>query len=106
MGIASSSVIAVKAGRKDSGIDDIVWIGEAVADASNLSYYGRRGKQKNEPIVMSSTTYGKIIGRYKKEYGKKAENWFTERELNGDAAYSCNLVNESMSEWIEGGMKN
>lgn len=106
IGIASSSVVAVKAGHEDSGIDDIVWIGEAVAEASNLSFHGRKGKQRDRSIVMSSSTYNRIIDEHVKISGEKVKELFKERILNGNQTYSCNLMNKDMKKWIEDGMKD
>ena len=42
IGLAVSDDFVVKVGRKGSGINDRVWIGSAVTDASKLSSYGNK----------------------------------------------------------------
>ena len=42
IGLAANPTLAVKAGRKSSGIHNLVWIGESVAKASNLSDLGNK----------------------------------------------------------------
>ena len=106
IGIATSEVLAVRAGREDSGIDSNLWIGEAVASASNLSSYGSKGKYANDSIVISQITYDKIIKHYKREHGQEAEKWFKNCEFEKNHAYTCNLIVEDMNNWIQKGMKN
>lgn len=53
IGLAADKNLAVKAGRKSSGINDFVWIGKAVTTASNLADLGN--KEGICPIVMSGT---------------------------------------------------
>src|SRR5699024_2311019 len=55
IGLAADKNLAVKAGRKSSGINDFVWIGKAVTTASNLADLGN--KEGICPIVMSGTFY-------------------------------------------------
>ncbi|WRN48994.1 hypothetical protein UM542_10295 [Staphylococcus aureus] len=51
IGLAADENLAVKAGRKSSGINDFVWIGKAVTTASNLADLGNI--EGICPIVMS-----------------------------------------------------
>ena len=53
IGLAADKNLAVKAGRKSSGINDFVWIGKAVTTASKLADLGN--KEGICPIVMSGT---------------------------------------------------
>src|SRR5579875_1800267 len=50
IGLAAKETLAVKAGRKSSGINNLVWIGESVPAASNLADLGNKNGIK--PIVM------------------------------------------------------
>ena len=59
IGLAANEDLVVKAGVRGSGINDRIWIGEAVSAASNLSKYGN--KNGFQPIVMSSTVYENAI---------------------------------------------
>lgn len=100
IGVATSQDLIVKAGREGSGINDKVWIGEAVTAASNLSFYGNKNKYTSEPILISPTTYVNI----KEKYGNNLIEWFTPVKFDGIQAYACDLVNASMNNWIEQGM--
>lgn len=37
IGLGASETLVIKAGRKDVGINDKVWIGDSVIDASNFA---------------------------------------------------------------------
>lgn len=67
IGLGASKDLVIKAGRKGSGINDNIWIGNAVVDASKLSSEGNtistdsNGKPtKIETIVMNSCFYTNI----------------------------------------------
>lgn len=106
IGIATSTVLVVRAGREDSGVDSNVWIGDAVASASNLSSYGNKEKYANESIVISQVTYDKVINQYVEEYGPVARKRFKECTFDKDQAYTCNLIVKDMNDWIQKGMKS
>lgn len=58
IGIGASKDLVIKAGIKQSGINDLIWIGDAVIDASNMS--GIANKNGFEPIVMDDCFYDNI----------------------------------------------
>lgn len=72
IGLAADKTLAVKSGRKSSGINNLVWIGEAVTKATNLSDLG--GKNGISSIVMSNLFYTNYINV---EADPKAETWWT-----------------------------
>ena len=103
IGIGTSKELVVKAGRKDTGINNKVWIGEAVTKASNLSSLGNKGKYS--PIVMSSLTYSNIIDIIIKGSGEKAREWFTKTSTNEyGIIYDCSIIDTTFVEWINNGM--
>src|SRR5699024_10283630 len=59
IGLATGRTLAVKAGRNSSGINNLVWIGDSVTTASNLSDLGNRNDIGS--IVMSSVFYQNIL---------------------------------------------
>lgn len=103
IGLAAKKTLAVKAGRKSSGINNLVWIGESVAIASKLSDLGN--KNGIDPIVMSETFYINYIEVQKKS-NDNAENWWTKKT---DSAYGTyyygNVVKTNFNDWINDGMK-
>ncbi|MBF9017180.1 MULTISPECIES: adenylate/guanylate cyclase domain-containing protein [unclassified Oceanispirochaeta] len=104
IGISTSKELVVKAGRKDTGINSKVWIGDAVTKASNLSSLGNRDGYKS--IVISYCTYDNIIDQMVKDSGEEAKNWFNKRNTNKyGTIYDANIVKSTFDKWIDDGMK-
>lgn len=104
IGISSSQELVIKAGRKGFGINNSVWIGDAVTKASNLSSLGNKNDYKT--IVISHSTYFNIIDRLIKDYGNDAKAWFKKRNHDDfGTIYDGSVVMISFNEWIENGMK-
>ncbi|UMT75754.1 adenylate cyclase [Staphylococcus roterodami] len=100
IGLAADENLAVKAGRKSSGINDLVWIGKAVTTASNLADLGN--KEGICPIVMSGNFYSNYIDVEKNENSK---NWWTKNsDVHNGTYYHGNVVKIEFNEWIESGM--
>jgi len=57
IGLAWGRVLMVKAGFSGSGINDIVWVGEAVNEASKLASYGNREYYDREIMVSDGFHY-------------------------------------------------
>lgn len=102
IGISTDKELIVKAGRKYSGINSKVWIGEAVTMAANLSSIGNKGYRY--PIVFSSCTYDNIIEKWTND-DANSPSWF-HREYSSDFGtyYHANIVKTYWSEWIDKGM--
>lgn len=98
IGISSAQELVVKAGRKGTGLNNKVWIGDAVTKSANFSSLGN--KNGNGPIIISSCTYSNI---------KDAENhpnWFSKKKDNElGIYYDCNIIITDFDEWITNGMK-
>ena len=61
IGLGTSKDLVIKAGKNNTGINDYIWIGNAVIDASKLS--GQGNKNGFAPIVMDSCFYSNIKDR-------------------------------------------
>ncbi|RKM56738.1 adenylate cyclase [Butyrivibrio sp. XB500-5] len=103
IGVASAQELVVKAGRKDTGINNQVWIGKAVSRAANLSSIGN--KEGNGAILFSELSYRDFIDKLVNNNGEKAYDWF-ERKYNNRIGYyySCNLIDTDFNNWINEGM--
>lgn len=102
IGIATSKELVIKAGRKGVGINNSVWIGDAVTKASNLSGLGNKDGLKS--MVCSDTTYINIIDRLVKQR-EDAKKWFTERsDSKYGLYYDFYLINSDFNTWIDDGM--
>lgn len=105
IGLGCDENLIIKAGRSGTGINDKIWIGKAVVDASNLSSIaGRKGIFR---IAMSNCFYDNIIDILKKENNdytmwiKCKKNYYESTEY-----YYCDIIQTDFNQWIEAGMKN
>ena len=92
--------LIIKSGKTGTGINDKIWIGKAVVDASNLSGIANRNGIK--PIAMSSVFYCNVIDLLVKEnvnYNKWIEYNYTNN------CYHCNIIDTKFNSWIDNGMK-
>ncbi|MFP3750942.1 adenylate cyclase, partial [Bacillus altitudinis] len=102
IGLAAKETLAVKAGRKSSGINNLVWIGDAVTHASKLSDLGN--KPPVEPIVMSKIFYNNYIKEQMKN-NENAKNWWkVKNDLNLGDIYHGNVIIGNFNDWINNGM--
>lgn len=102
IGLAADKTLAVKSGRKSSGINNLVWIGEAVTKAANLSDVG--SKNGICSIVMSSLFYTNYIDV---ETDPKAETWWTRKICSKNGTYyHGNVIFTEFNDWIDSGMKD
>lgn len=87
IGLDYGRALMLKAGYKDSGINDVIWMGDVVNSACHLcsedrGFYGKR-------IFLSSVVYKNLCENNKKlckQYGDK---------------YHSDAVNVQMNNWIE-----
>jgi len=104
IGISTSQELVIKAGRKGVGINNSIWIGDAVTKASNLSSYGN--KDSYRAITLSTTTYDNIIDKLVTNNGEKAKLWFSKYYDNEVGTfYDANIIKTDFDEWIDNGMK-
>lgn len=102
IGIATGQDHVVKAGRKNVGINSIVWMGDAVSKAAKLSDYG--DGTVPDRIVLSKCTYINIIDHYRDTYPGKGEGWFHSDSRLPYKAKRCNIIKTTMNKWINDGM--
>lgn len=103
IGLAADSELIVKVGKKRI-VNDKVWIGEAVFEASNLSKIANR--RGNDPIYMNYCFYNNVIDDLKKE-NVNYSTWIkSEYTSNWKTTYHCDIVSTSFNNWIDGGMKD
>lgn len=97
IGLATNVDRVVKVGAKGTGVSELVWVGEAVPMASNLSGYGC--KNNVGPIVMTKKFYDAISKQFQKNHVDKG--WFTKIKKGGDDLYHCSTVIIEFDEWID-----
>lgn len=105
IGVATGHDHVIKAGRKDVGINSLVWMGDAVSKASKLSSFG--DKNGYSRIFVSSVAYSNAIDIYKEEMpDKNPESWFHDANSKMWGAKYCGIVMSEMSKWIDDGMSD
>ncbi|MDY3001893.1 MAG: hypothetical protein SOR73_09540 [Romboutsia timonensis] len=103
IGISSAKELVVKAGRKGVGINNKVWIGDAVTKASNLSSLGDKGSIRR--IVMSECTYINIIDKLVSKSGEEAKGWLKKHnDYNYGTYYEAGIIKAEFNNWINQGM--
>ena len=105
IGIGTARELIVKAGRRDVGINNPVWIGDAVTGASNLSSVAN--KDGHGPIAFSKLTYSNSIEQLKKNNSQKdVDSWFTEyHDTDLGTFYCANIIKVEFDNWIDDGME-
>ena len=104
IGVSTAQELVVKAGRKDVGINNSVWIGDAVTKASNLSSLGNKNGYKS--IVLSSLTHSNIINLFVERNGIKSKSWFSQKyDPKIGTFYVSGIIKSNFNEWIDNGMK-
>lgn len=104
IGLGASEDVVVKVGRKNSGYNDKLWIGDAVINASNLSSLG--DSEKGYPIYVDSTFFYNIkdfpIG---KDETQTNESFFVEETRDDEIIYKCNVIKTKFEQWIDNDFK-
>ena len=88
IGIAFGRVLMIKAGYSGSSLNDVVWMGDAVNNASKLCSYGNKGWGDYE-IMVSSVFYNNL-----NDEDKGYLEWNSNRNC-----YNGNVINVSMNAW-------
>lgn len=98
IGLGCSEELVIKAGSKGTGINDLIWIGDAVIDACKLSSEGNTCKFF--PIVMDKCFYNKIKNMAVRDGGTCAQHC---REIYsekiGTDVWDCKLVNVKFDDY-------
>lgn len=106
IGMSTDKELVVKAGRKDVGINNKVWIGKAVTKASNFSSIGN--KNGNSAIVYSTCSYTNFIKQLVNNHpNEDPRKWFTyHNDAENGGYYTANIIKTEFDNWISSGMKD
>lgn len=94
IGLAYGRALMLKAGYKGSGINDVIWMGDVVNEASNLCHQGNKGVRSTQQV--SVTVYNNLKDS-NKELLKPVylSNGYRIDQYEGD------IINISMEEWLK-----
>ncbi|MCY7911118.1 adenylate cyclase [Bacillus inaquosorum] len=104
IGLAAEETLAVKAGRKSSGINNLVWIGESVAKASKLSDLGN--KNGIGPIVMSKIFYNNYIDIAMEKNEESKSWWYKKTDTSYGEFYHGDVIIVDFNKWVSDGMNS
>ncbi len=109
IGLGASEDLVIKAGKKQTGYNDLIFIGDAVVDASNLS--GEANRHSIGSIAMNILFYSNVIEELKKE-NTNYSTWIKPKYNNNFGTngsvqyYHCEIIQSDFDSWIERGMNN
>lgn len=105
IGVSTAQELVVKAGRENTGINNLVWIGKAVTYASKFSSFANSNGYRN--IVFSDNFYNSFIGVLReKNKNKNVDSWFTKyKDEKFGCFYDCDIIKSDFNDWIENEMK-
>jgi len=89
IGVSYGRTLMIKAGYKGSGINDIVWVGDVVNEASNFSKSANRNGFYNK-IVVSSVFYSNLSEENKKLLTRHPIKY----------CYHGSFINVAMNKWL------
>ncbi len=95
IGIAYGRALMLKAGYKGSGINDVIWMGDVVNEASNLCHDGNRGE--NEVLQVSTTVFNNLNDHNKGLLSPLYKSIFQP----GPDQYQGNVINLAMEEYLD-----
>ncbi len=90
IGIDYGRLLMVQAGNSGSGLNDVVWMGKAVNNASNLCHFANR-EWYDHPLMVSS-----VIHHNLNDHNKSLLSYSTYR-----TCYHGNVVNVAMNDWLK-----
>jgi hypothetical protein len=99
IGVAVGEDLIIKAGAKGTGINDRIWIGEAVVDACVLA--DKAGRNGKATIGYSSKAYENFIEELEKG-NANARSWFYKNidYSTGKTEYYGDIIDINFNKWI------
>ncbi|TBR07573.1 MAG: adenylate/guanylate cyclase domain-containing protein [Rugosibacter sp.] len=102
IGLDYGRALMLKAGYKGASINEIIWMGDVVNNASNLCHQGNKNGRK--PIQISTVIQQNIT---RDDYKVLLEPIYNPALLSTEIiGYECNAVGTEMDDWIEQQKRN
>ena len=99
IGLGCDEELVIKAGKSGSGINDKIWIGRALVEASQLSETANR--YGVEEIAMSNLFYRNVIDILNKQDSNYIY-WIKPYKVNYTTKfYHCSIIETSYKKWID-----
>lgn len=97
IGIAYGRALMMKAGYKGSGLNDVIWMGDVVNEASNLCHQGNKGIRR--PIQVSNEVFHRLSPYHKNLLSPVGESLVRISQYEGD------IIDSNMNNWLTDQMK-
>ncbi|WP_157869956.1 adenylate cyclase [Paracholeplasma brassicae] len=105
IGFSCDYEFIVKTGRKGTGANDKVWIGDAIHIASKLS--NCMSKAGRKAIGINANNLEFIIDKIKERNpNKNVDSWFSTFNYKNREYVQCGIVDVEFNNWVAGGMKD
>ncbi|TWT08204.1 adenylate/guanylate cyclase domain-containing protein [Planococcus sp. CPCC 101016] len=95
IGVSYGRVLMIKAGYKGSSINEVVYMGEAVNQASKMC--GLANKVVNSPIVLTPTFH---LNLTEEQQGWFTRGWNTLGRFSDPEYYHGTVINTLIEEWL------
>jgi class 3 adenylate cyclase len=92
IGLAYGRALMLKAGYSGSGINDVIWMGDVVNEASNLCHQGNKGGRS---VIQVSQTVAQNLNASHKAFLTAVHGGLR------ISHYECNVVNTEMNDWLK-----
>jgi len=94
IGLAYGRALMLKAGYKGSGINDVIWMGDVVNEASNLCHQGNKGARSTQQVSIA--VYDNLKDDNKKLLNPVylSNGWKVNQ-------YEGNIINTKMDQWLK-----
>ena len=90
IGVAYGRALMIQAGYKGSGVNEVVWMGDTVNQASKLCSYGNQSWADSETMV-SDSVYGNL-----NEHNRSLLTWHASRNC-----WQGYVINIAINDWVQ-----
>lgn len=90
IGMAYGQSLYIKAGYKNSGVNEVVWLGDVIGEAAELCSNANRSYGDSR-VMMAKVVYDNL-----NDENKKLANWNSTRNC-----YHANIINIAMDTWLK-----
>jgi len=97
IGIAYGRALMMKSGYKGSGLNEVIWMGDVVNEASNLCHQGNK-------VIRKAVQVSADIYKYLNDYNKNLLSPIYGSGLLGSlqpAQYEGDIINIAMDDWLK-----
>ncbi|PTB18263.1 adenylate/guanylate cyclase domain-containing protein [Trinickia symbiotica] len=99
IGISYGRALMIKSGFKGSGINDVVWMGDVVNEASNLCHQGN--KNGRLPVQIATSVYQNLTDYHKSIVYPVYQGFADLQDIWEPSQYQGDIINISFRDWLQ-----